>query len=102
MEEKLRKFLDELQINGHMEKKLFYKSAYVSNEIIRTNNDYHGTSYFSDVEVFISDKQVEDGLWCGKVCINFGCLLKLFWKSIGRVSTCYTLIFFIRVSHLGF
>jgi hypothetical protein len=59
LKEKLGKFLNELQIKSHVEKISFYKSTYVSNEIIRTNSDYHGTSYFSDVEIFISDEQVE-------------------------------------------
>ncbi|CAH1758024.1 2170_t:CDS:2 [Entrophospora sp. SA101] len=71
LKENLKNFLDELQIKrNQMEKIIFYKSAYVSNEIIRTNSDYHGASYFSDVEIFISDEQAEqysseDGLWYG-------------------------------------
>ncbi|CAJ0752513.1 2964_t:CDS:2 [Entrophospora sp. SA101] len=73
LKENLKNFLDELQIKrNQMEKIIFYKSAYVSNEIIRTNSDYHGASYFSDVEIFISDEQAEqysseDGLWYGKI-----------------------------------
>jgi len=78
LKQKLFSYLNELEINYNRIKKIiFYKSAHIPNEIIRTNDNYHGNCYFSDVEIFISEDQIkhfssEDGVWYGKVCImNF-------------------------------
>jgi hypothetical protein len=73
---KLISFLNELQIErNQIEKIMFYKGAYISNEIIRANDNYHGKCYFSDIEVFISEDQMEifsseDGMWYGMVCVK--------------------------------
>jgi hypothetical protein len=76
LKQKLIVFLKELHIErNQIEKLMFYKGAYISNEIIRTNDNYHGSCYFSDIEIFISEDQIEqfsseDGMWYGKVCIK--------------------------------
>ena len=47
----------------------------MSDEIIRANDNYHGKCYFSDIEIFISEDQIEhfsseNGVWYGKVCVT--------------------------------
>ena len=76
LKQKLIVFLKELHIErNQIEKLMFYKGAYISNEIIRTNDNYHGSCYFSDIEIFISEDQIEhfsseNGVWYGKVCVT--------------------------------
>jgi hypothetical protein len=66
--------LNELQIKkNQIEEIIFYKGAHISDKIIRTNDNYHGSSYFSDIEILISEDQIEqfnseNGMWYGKVC----------------------------------
>jgi hypothetical protein len=85
LKQKLIGYLSELNINNSRIKKIiFYKSAHLSNEIIRTNDNFHGNYCFSDIEIFISNDQIEhfsseNGVWYGKVCImNFIIYLSIF------------------------
>ena len=76
LRQKLTSYLNELNVNNDWIKKIiFYKSAHISDEIIRTNGNCHGNCYFSDIEIFISEDQIEhfsseNGVWYGKVCVT--------------------------------